>query len=282
MVGSITIVRPNSMLTDIVEAIWDWQVTDGAAAQTLRGLRLPSASPLFVVHYRAPMWSDWPLSSGHHRQVVIGIQTRLTVLRPSGPVGCVTVRLRPEAAARLTGAAIAEFVDAKIELNDLFDSGEVALLEQKLIRAADSAERIVSVETFLMRHLRDPRSNPVVSRALLLLRQRPTLPMRSLASDLGVSERHLLRSFYAMVGVSPKKFARIVRLGKVLAARRRGLGWAEIAFACGFTDQAHMIKDFNALVGVSPEEFLRTTLVEKYRDLNASLGASDFYNQFLV
>ncbi len=115
------------MLTDIVEAIWDWQVTDGAAAQTLRGLRLPSASPLFVVHYRAPMWSDWPLSSGHHRQVVIGIQTRLTELRPSGPVGCVTVRLRPEAAARLTGAAIAEFVDAKIELNDLFDSGEVAL-----------------------------------------------------------------------------------------------------------------------------------------------------------
>src|SRR5260370_2069974 len=190
MVGSITIVRPNTMLTDIVEAIWDWQVTDGAAAQTLRGLSLPSASPLFVVHYRAPMWSDWPISTGHHRQVVIGIQTRLTELRPSGPVGCVTVRLRPEAAARLTGAAIAEFVDAKIELNDLFDSGEVALLEQKLIRAADSAERIGSVETFLMRHLRDPRPYPVVSRALPLLLPRPTLPLMTLSSHLAVTDFH--------------------------------------------------------------------------------------------
>lgn len=38
-----------------------------------------------------------------------------------------------------------------------------------------------------------------------------------------------------------------------MAARRRGLSWADVAYTCGFADQAHMINDVNAIIGVAPD-----------------------------
>jgi acyl-CoA synthetase (AMP-forming)/AMP-acid ligase II len=43
-------------------------------------------------------------------------------------------------------------------------------------------------------------------------------------------------------------------------ARKNGLGWADVAHACGFVDQAHLIHDFGTIVGGTPAEFFGTTL----------------------
>jgi AraC-like DNA-binding protein len=81
-----------------------------------------------------------------------------------------------------------------------------------------------------------------------------------LAAELGVSERHLSRRFKTVFGTGPKRFARIARVEQVLAARRRGSAWADIAYSCGFTDQAHLVHDFNAILGATPNDFLRSPL----------------------
>jgi len=57
-----------------------------------------------------------------------------------------------------------------------------------------------------------------------------------------------------MFGASPKQFARVARIEKVLAMRQAGSAWADIAYGCGFADQAHMINDFDAIVGETPEQ----------------------------
>jgi AraC-like DNA-binding protein len=72
---------------------------------------------------------------------------------------------------------------------------------------------------------------------------------------VGVSERHLRNLFAREVGLSPKHFARISRLRKVLALAGRRQ-WAAVAEDAGFFDQAHMISDFRALMGVSPAAYL--------------------------
>ena len=41
---------------------------------------------------------------------------------------------------------------------------------------------------------------------------------------------------------------------------RTETGWAEIAQACGYYDQAHMIRDFNQFAGSPPSEFARRRL----------------------
>jgi transcriptional regulator GlxA family with amidase domain len=76
---------------------------------------------------------------------------------------------------------------------------------------------------------------------------------------MGVSERHLRRLFRETVGVSPKTFARMSRFQRALqAARSDGrAGWASIAAAAGYYDQAHLIADFRVLAGVTPQALLR-------------------------
>ena len=152
-----------------------------------------------------------------------------------------------------------EFIDEKINLSDLFITGQVSLLEEMLMEASDSAARFARIETFLLRHLRQRQPDLAVSRAAQYLRRNPTLRVRRLAALLDVGERHLSRSFRAMFGASPKQFARVARIEKVFAMRQAGSAWAEIAYAGGFADQAHMINDFDAIVGETPQQFFRPT-----------------------
>ncbi|KUL95532.1 hypothetical protein DK26_10400 [Bosea sp. WAO] len=83
--------------------------------------------------------------------------------------------------------------------------------------------------------------------------------MRALAAATGWSERHLTRRFTAETGVGPKTIARILRFehARVLATSRPPGGWAAIAQAAGYADQAHMTREFTALSGLPPSALAR-------------------------
>ena len=82
--------------------------------------------------------------------------------------------------------------------------------------------------------------------------------VNAVAVDLGVSERHLRRIFREAVGVSPKAFAKLARFHRALGAAREDsrAGWASIAAATGYYDQAHLIDEFRAIAGVTPRALL--------------------------
>jgi AraC-like DNA-binding protein len=82
------------------------------------------------------------------------------------------------------------------------------------------------------------------------------------------------RCFRAMFGASPKQFARVARIEKILAMRQAGSAWADIAYACGFADQAHMINDFDAIVGETPQRLFRTIALDADRQGNTPIGQS--------
>jgi AraC-like DNA-binding protein len=180
------------------------------------------------------------------------------------------------------GSRMNEFTDANIGLGDLFSPTQTALLEEVLAEAPDAAERAERIQAFLLQHLRHDIPDSVVHHAVHRLRRDPTLSVRQLASSLDISERQLSRRFYATVGTNLKQFARVARFGRVVAARRRGAGWADIAYTCGFSDQAHMIHDFKSMACNPPESFFRLASIAECRELNASLAMSGFYNTFVM
>jgi len=152
-----------------------------------------------------------------------------------------------------------DFLDTRIGLDDLFGTSRVSLLVEMLAEARKSAERFACVERFLAAHLREHCAKPVACRAAALLRRHPHLRVRHLAAQLDVSQRHLLRSFEAMFGMSPKQFARIARIERVWSARCQGSSWADIAHTTRFTNQAHMINNFTKILGVPPTQLVRPT-----------------------
>ena len=131
--------RPSAPLADVVEAIWNWEIADPAAARRAISITLPSPFPILSVHYGEPMWSDRPRGSGYYMQIATGIQTGVVKFRPSGPAGCVLVRLKPEATARIMGAEIRDFTDTNVLLEDIFGSDEIGLLQDALSPRATAA-----------------------------------------------------------------------------------------------------------------------------------------------
>jgi AraC-like DNA-binding protein len=272
-------VPTHPLLAEIIEEIVDWDVPDGDVVRALATKALPSTCPYLIVQYRVPIRTyryfgstSFPHVRYYHVATMVG--TGHVKLRASDPLGAVMVRLKPEGAARLIGERMREFMDTKIDLGGIFDAGEVSLLEEMLMEASDSATRFACIESFLLRNLRQRQPNPVVCRAAQFLRRNPSLRVRWLAAQLDVGERHLSRGFRAMFGASPKQFARVARIQKILAMRQGGSAWADIAYACGFADQAHMINEFDAIVGEPPQQLFRRTALD--REGNTTIGP-DFF-----
>ncbi len=78
-----------------------------------------------------------------------------------------------------------------------------------------------------------------------------------LVRDAPVSERKARDDFAHLVGLSPKRFSKLLQINYAFGALL-GLGeqkLAEIALECGFSDQAHMTRSFVAFLGDSPVRF---------------------------
>jgi AraC family transcriptional regulator len=86
-----------------------------------------------------------------------------------------------------------------------------------------------------------------------------------LASDIGLddlarlvdcSPQHFQRLFKKTFGASPYQFVLGLRIDRAKALIRRGtLPIAEVAAACGFSDQSHFSTSFSRRVGVAPSRY---------------------------
>lgn len=276
------LVRPE--LADVVEAIWHTDFPDAGAA---RSMVLPVVSPIACFHYRtAPLLrlggpaAERMVDPGRYRMT--GISSAAARIQAHGAVGGVMVRLRPEGAARLQGVCVREFAEGAFGLDDVFSPTEISLIDERLQEARTAEQRARAVEGFLLDRLTEREPDRLAAVAARRLRQRPCLGIRDLAADLDVSERHLSRRFRAVFGSSPKRFARIARIGAAVRSARAGNGWADTAVACGYSDQAHMVNEFKTMIGATPNALFRTTSLAYDRRPGLSAPESEFFNTFVA
>lgn len=95
-------------------------------------------------------------------------------------------------------------------------------------------------------------------RAIALLEAEPTRPIAAIAEALDVSHGHLVRELTRIVGLSPRKFARLIRMRRLLQALdvTGETDWAGRAADLGWFDQAHLIRDFKRHTGVTPTQYV--------------------------
>lgn len=202
---------------------------------------------------RSPQTMPAALMAGPHSEFqVIDTECQRSVL---------TVHFKPGGAWPFTGVEAAELRNQDTAADALL--GKRALsLRHELINARSPGECFDLMEAALLRWFRPERvAGPVLNFALRRLHSLPAhTSVTQTASDAGLSERRLTALFRRHVGLLPKSFARVRRFHRVLkrlAADTRRLEWAEVAFDCGFFDQAHFIHDFRAFSGLSPEQYLK-------------------------
>jgi AraC-like DNA-binding protein len=113
--------------------------------------------------------------------------------------------------------------------------------------------RVVAELRRLVRAARSP--DALVVTACARLGSPDDARIAALARHLDTSARTLERRFVAEVGLTPKRFARIARVQRSLAALAvPGARAAAVAHAMGYSDQAHFTRELVALAGVRPGE----------------------------
>lgn len=191
--------------------------------------------------------------SQHSGAVVTGPHAKSVVIDTRAQRWLAAVEFRHAGAARFFLIPMTEISNQIVRLQDLWrDDG--TSLRDRLLDARTPASKFCVFEEVLLGHLR-AEFDLAMRYAITALRA--SVPVSQVALRLGLSPRTLERRFSSQVGISPKRFARVDRLQKVLRAVRRPSkpDWCALAVEHGYTDQAHLIHDFRDLADITPSEY---------------------------
>lgn len=185
--------------------------------------------------------------------VLGGARTCFYVKDMAGPVVSVGVQLLPGAAQALFGVSAGELAGRHTPLSELWGAGADSVLQQ-LAEEPDPQRQLVRLESLLAaRFPTEPVLHPGVTQALA------ADPGR--IDDLVRASRYSHRGFIALfrqaTGMSPKRYARLMRFQALLAALRHdsAASLSALAHGTGYSDQAHMTREFREFAGVTPSQY---------------------------
>jgi AraC-like DNA-binding protein len=245
---------------------------------------LPARGDCFLQFYLADRYRVVTVESGEvhsaPRSVLVGPHVRRREdLIWTGHLKMFTVRFTAVGFRALFGIAASAVRDVA-ESAELVLGASVHGLEERLAAADEDALPVVA-ERFLLERLRQSRTawdgGPGLRMVETVRAQGGVVPVERLAERFGLSVRQVERMFQEQVGVSPKVYARLVRLRRAMemSGREARPDWAGIAARAGYFDQSHMVREFQALNGATPVAFTELgRRAREYRQTEGGVGMS--------
>lgn len=170
------------------------------------------------------------------------------------------VRFRPGA----LGTRLPSLVDESADL-----AGVDGALSRDVLDGLEVSLRPGAIHAVMQRLVERCRLDDAPARAIRYLeQQRGEIDLVWLAEQANLSERQFRRICEARTGLSPKRLARTLRFRKALDLTLRTPRGAltEVAYACGFADQAHFTHEMRRFTGYTPGE-----LSEIYKPASVAL-----------
>ena len=248
---------PDGLLGRAVASIWYARGTIPYRRERIA----PTGSTVAVIVLGDPILE----TAGHARAVpflavegfLIGPHDRPVVNEPTGEtfaLGIVTTPIGCRATLGLEPAAIAGEV---VDLGAMWHAARD--LRSQLLATADPDAMLDLVEARLKAGLTpDIPGLDRCQRAVAILEQDPLRPIAQVAAEVGVSHGHLDREFTRIVGLGPRRLARLLRVERLLESIdvTADVPWATLAADLGWADQSHMIRDIKRHTGSSPSQYI--------------------------
>ncbi len=187
--------------------------------------------------------------------VVGGARSTYYVRDVSRPLHSVGAELQPGAAHALLGAPAGELAEAHTSLGDLWGRSAVEARE-RLLEAGDAERRLDLFEAFLSARLPAVRGlHPAVAHALG--RFAIDAEVGEVVAETGYSHRRFIGLFHETVGLTPKRYCRVLRFQRMLERMTAETSWVDLALSAGYSDQPHFNREFLEFTGVSPGRYRR-------------------------
>lgn len=189
--------------------------------------------------------------------VVQGAHDRAGVRGTGGPSVVVGVHFRPGGAVALFGGALRELRNRTVPLDEVWGPA-VRGWRERLQALPTPAARLALLQSLLAERLRPDAVDPMVQVALAALRRDlAQARIEPLQRASGCSPARFIARFEQAVGLTPKRFARVLRFHALLPSlvRQGPRDWAQVAVGAGYFDQSHLIHEFRRLAGVTPADY---------------------------
>jgi AraC-like DNA-binding protein len=246
--------RPAPALAPFVEQLWHCESDLAHARERV----LPHATMQLLVNLDEDelRWYDGPAYATTHTlggATVCGVFARHFAIDTAEQRAICGVSFRPGGAAAFLAMPADELADTHVALDDVWRGG--GGVRARLLDAGDADGVLAALEAILLERLRTREADPAVAFALRALDG--GAPVGAVTDRLGMSPARFIRRFAGAVGVTPKRYARLRRFGRVLERVEAGgeVSWTRVAVDCGYYDQAHLIHDFRAYSGVCPTAY---------------------------
>lgn len=241
-----------------------------SSAVTVRRRQAPDGLCPLILGLAGTLHLHGPSGTTTPQAFLAGMHDRAVLTEFTGEQWGVQVNLTPLGAYELLGRPMSNLANRAVPL-DALDAADLARLPTQLATDADWPTRFARVDAVLQLRLQEStaRADPAILWAWKRLEASAgAVEVRELATQVGMSRRHLLTLFRQQIGLTPKTVARVQRFrratlmlapadpagGPPRSAVVRTIG--AIAATCGYTDHSHLVREFHALAGCTPSQYV--------------------------
>lgn len=133
-------------------------------------------------------------------------------------------------------------------------------LDERLFAENCKLQKIKHIETFMLsrlKHITEDKNEYILAATRDIFNTGGLISIAEICKKIGFSERYLFNHFAKIIGLNPKETGKVIRLQRALRLmEQQSDSLTEVAFNCGFYDQAHFIKDFKNYAGVTPKTYV--------------------------
>lgn len=253
--------RPASPLDRFVESLWVCH--NGSAPRTFQRV-MPAGAPQLVVNLaedRTRVYHDTAhglVCVSAPGSILSGITSHAQIIDSDEQTRVAGIAFRPGGTVPFVAAPAHELTNADVPLDAVWGEATTRRLRERLLSAPSPAAALDALETMLWEVWRDRGWHPAVAFALDRFRSHPSVTrVGHVSTAVGLSERRFIERFTSEVGVTPKRYCRLLRFQRVVTTAHtlREADWADLAVSCGYADQAHLIHEFREFAGITPRAY---------------------------
>lgn len=249
---------PQPPLSSLIAYFWSYTGTNPPHA---RRLTLPDGSIDLVIDLcdrKTRIHNRYDSETTLASSVISGPHTDYYITDSSSERSMIGVHLKPGSAGPLLKLPSIALKDSHVSLDDLWGIA-AADLRDELLYANTAEDRFRILEKyFLLRSDWSRPSHAAVQFAIASFQQ-PHHPesITNMVEQANMSAKRFIQIFKDEVGLTPKRFSRLMRFQKAVRLIRQShdIDWADLAMSCDYYDQSHFIKEFQSFSGLTPTEY---------------------------
>jgi AraC-like DNA-binding protein len=249
--------RPRPPLDRFVDSMWICQ--QPARPLTLERV-LPTGASQFIINLNEDETRLYVADDGFRclassGSVLSGGHSRFQIIETSEQEHVAGVAFKPGGTVAFLRVPAYETADRDVALADLIGVSRTAALRARLLEHNNPEAGLDALEASLLELWISKPIHPAVTFALGAIDRAPHIASIAAVTDaVGMSAKRFIERFKTDIGMTPKRYCRVRRFQRALAAAHRpaGVDWTQVALDCGYFDQAHFIHDFKSFAGVTP------------------------------